>query len=34
MRKLLTADGEARLEAHGDWLFAERQRIRNAEPKG
>lgn len=34
MRKLLTADGEARLEAHGDWVFAERMRLRSESKKG
>ena len=33
MRKRLTATGEARLEAHGDWIFTERQRLRNAEKR-
>lgn len=33
MRKLLTAEGEARLEAHGDWVFAERQRLKRAQSK-
>jgi|GEM_PF-2253012 len=30
MRKLLTSEGERRLEAHGDWVFAERSRLRKA----
>ena len=33
MRKFLTATGEARLEAHGDLIFAELQRLRNAEKR-
>lgn len=33
MRKLLTAEGEARLEAHGDWVFQERHRLRKAQTK-
>lgn len=33
MRKLLTAEGEARLEAHSDWVFAEHHRLRKAKTK-